>query len=229
MKENYELRDRHYLTRRTPIIVRVDGRAFHTLTATYNKPFDQQFIGAMIQSARDLFHDMQGCKLAYIQSDEASFVLTDYDNLATEGWFDYRQSKIESISASQMTAFFIGNMFDVGEGVLTAAFDSRAFNIPEDEIANYFLWRAQDWHRNSVMMYAQAYLSHSQLQGKSLPKIHDMLHSIGKNWTTDLEPRLKNGTFLYRAAGHTLEDPAVIPTYDHISSVWNSVCPLEEL
>jgi len=130
MKENYEIRARHYLTRRTPVIVRVDGRAFHTLTKRFAKPFDQKFIDAMTRAASDLFMEMQGCKMAYIQSDEASFVLTDYDRHATESWFDYRQSKIESLSASLMSVFFNEHMCDMGAGLLTAAFDSRAFNIP---------------------------------------------------------------------------------------------------
>lgn len=227
MKENYELRDRHYLTRRTPVIVRVDGRAFHTLTAKYKKPFDEYFVTAMTRAAKSLFHDMQGCKMAYIQSDEASFVLTDYDNLSTEGWFDYRQSKIESISASQMSIAFCGAVYEMGLGLIEAAFDSRAFNIPEDEVANYFLWRAQDWHRNSVTMYAQAYFSHKQLFGKNIPDMHEMLHGIGKNWATDLHPRLRNGTFLYRD-GDLIEDQTILPAYTEISEIWDRVKPQDE-
>ncbi len=230
MKENYEKRDRHYLTRRTPVIVRVDGRAFHTLTAKYDKPFDPQFVEAMTRAAMDLFQDMQGCKMAYIQSDEASFVLTDYDNLSTGGWFDYRQSKIESVSASQMSIAFCRAMFSRNMGLLKAAFDARAFNIPEDEVANYFLWRAQDWHRNSVTMYAQASFSHKQLFGKNIPAMHEMLHSVGKNWTTDLSPQLRNGTFLHRDATGmlTLGNTKILPTYSAISELWDTVRPHEE-
>jgi len=229
MKENYEIRARHYLTRRTPVIVRVDGRAFHTLTKRFAKPFDQKFIDAMTRAASDLFMEMQGCKMAYIQSDEASFVLTDYDRHATESWFDYRQSKIESLSASLMSVFFNEHMCDMGAGLLTAAFDSRAFNIPEDEVANYFLWRAQDWHRNSVMMYAQAYFSHKQLHGKNIPAIHEMLHGIGKNWTTDLTLQHRNGTFLRKFSDRCMEGWTVLPTYESICEAWASVRPREEI
>ena len=49
---------------------------------------------------------MQGCKAVYIQSDEASFLLTDFDKLTTEAWFDYNQSKVESISAAIMAVSF---------------------------------------------------------------------------------------------------------------------------
>ena len=72
---------------RTPIVIRVDGKAFHTLTKNFYRPFDYKFIDSMVMAALALFREMQGCKMAYIQSDEASFVLTDYDQLDTQGWF----------------------------------------------------------------------------------------------------------------------------------------------
>ena len=144
IKTNYEGPACHYLTRRLPVIVRLDGRAFHTFTANMVKPFDQHLIDAMIVAAYHVFGEMQGCKLAYIQSDEASFVMTDFDTLETEPWFGYRQSKVESVSASLMTAAFARAMRLAGVREL-ATFDARAFNIPEDEVANYFVWRAKDW------------------------------------------------------------------------------------
>lgn len=194
MKENYELRSRYYLTRRTPVIIRVDGRAFHTLTTKMNckKPFDRKFIDAMILSARRALEEMQGFKLAYIASDEVSFLITDYDELETSAWFDYNKSKIESISASLMSVHF-----SVVVG-LASIFDCRAFNIPVSEVTNYFLWRARDWHRNSVQMYAQSFFSHDELYKKKIVDMHEMLYSIGKNWAKDLSDVEKNGTFILK-------------------------------
>lgn len=220
MKENYENRARYYLTRRTPVIIRLDGRAFHTFTKDFKKPFDGRMIDAMILAAMRVFSEAQGCKLAYIQSDEASFVLTDYDDLTTEAWFDYNKSKIESVSASIMTAAFARGMRLANIQGL-ACFDARAFNIPESEVVNYFLWRAKDWSRNSVTMYAQSCFSHKELQGKSVPEMHEMLHSVGRNWTNDLVNEERNGTFL-------LTDIAceyVEPRYDQIESLWKKVQP----
>ncbi len=178
MKGNYELRNRHYLTRRTPVIVRVDGRAFHSFTKSCSKPFDVNFTNAMTNAARNLFEGMQGCKMAYIQSDEASFVLTDYDKLTTDAWFNYSQSKVESISAATMSAEF---NFYIGRYGYPACsvFDAMAFNIPEDEVSNYFLWRAQDWHHKSVSMYAQSSFSPEQLHQKSISDMHEMLRQVG--------------------------------------------------
>jgi tRNA(His) 5'-end guanylyltransferase len=226
MKSNYELRQRRYLTRRTPVIVRVDGKAFHTFTRGFEKPFDQKLIDAMMVAALQVFGEAQGCKLAYVQSDEVSFVLTDYDNLQTDGWFNYNQSKIESITASCMTMGF-NQAMRLCDRPGTAMFDARAFNIPEAEVANYFLWRAQDWHRNSITMYTQSFFSHQELQGKTCADMHEMLHGIGKNWTTDLYDFMKNGIFIARLNGEVIISETILPKYGAICDLWDAARPKE--
>ena len=83
MKDYYENRNRTHLTRRTPVIIRVDGKAFHTLTNSMDKPFDEQFIKMMQDTAIYMAENVQGCKAVYVQSDEISLLLTDYDKLST--------------------------------------------------------------------------------------------------------------------------------------------------
>lgn len=203
MKANYEQRASHQFTRRMPVIVRVDGRAFHTYLRKAEKPFDLQFVAKMVYAAKEVASEMQGFKMGYVQSDEASFLLTDYDSLETDAWFDYKQSKIESISASIMTAAF--NCPSRNFQPL-AHFDARAFNIPEDEVANYFLWRMKDWERNSLSMYCRAHYSHREMAGKSRAEQHEMLHAKGLNWVNDLDDQLRNGTVLLRGTqerGHS--------------------------
>lgn len=141
MKKNYEDRARYQLLRRTPVIIRVDGNAFHTLTRGFDKPFDLDMIGWMERAATKVAEKLQGFKLGYVQSDEASFLLTDY-GIKTEGWFDYLVQKMTPISASMMTAFFNEEIQkspnkDKAKG-RTPVFDSRCFNVPESEISNYF-------------------------------------------------------------------------------------------
>lgn len=210
IKVNYEDRARHYLTRRMPVIVRVDGRAFHSWTRGLPKPFSRHLMRVMVLAARDLADDMQGFKACYIQSDEASFLLTDYDDLTTEAWFDYCKSKVESISAAVMTARF---NLHWGDGDKPAVFDGRAFNVPKEEVSNYFLWRAKDWERNSLSMYCRAHFSAKQLHGKRRDDQHEMLHSIGKNWTTDLTAQERNGTFLLRINGSVTECHDIPPSF----------------
>lgn len=211
MKSNYELPGRQTLLRRVPVIIRVDGRAFHTLTRHMERPFDHSFIKAMAHAAIALASEIQGCKVAYVQSDEASFLVTDYDTHQTDAWFGYVKSKVESISASIMTAAFNRELRLDG----TAHFDSRAFNIPREEVVNYFLWRALDWERNSLNMYCQSFFSHSKLEGKSNADRHEMLHSIDKNWA-DLSAVEKNGSWI-KPSGEWIEGFA--PTYESISEL----------
>jgi tRNA(His) 5'-end guanylyltransferase len=108
MKE-YEYVTRTYLTRRTPVIIRLDGKAFHTFTRGFNKPFDEIMVTTMQQTMKYLCENISGCVLGYTQSDEITLVLTDYKKLTTEAWFNNNIQKICSISASMATLAF--NMF----------------------------------------------------------------------------------------------------------------------
>lgn len=198
--KRYERVSSHKLLPRTPLFIRVDGRAFHTYTRGAKKPFDPDIIEAMVRAATEVSCEMQGFKLAYVQSDEATFMLSDYDTHESQGWFDYELNKVVSISASAFTAHFNRKMLDLwtypgGKSPLLAMFDSRAFSVPVDDAPNVFVWRQRDWERNSLQMFARSFFSHKELNGKSSAEIHDLLHGIGENWA-DLDDQLKNGTFI---------------------------------
>jgi tRNA(His) 5'-end guanylyltransferase len=197
MKENYENRSRHYLTRRTPVIMRLDGRAFHTLTRKCEKPFDDHFSKTMELASILLCQQIQGAKLAYVQSDEISLLLTDFDKLNTEAWFDYNIQKMTSIAASIASLEFTHHFSRTHSlnGVPIGLFDCRVFNVPEEEVVNYFVWRQKDWLRNSIHMLARAHYSHKELHNKNSSDMHEMLHEKEINWT-NLEDRWKNGVFI---------------------------------
>jgi len=192
--KRYERAGQFHYPPRQPLIIRVDGRAFHTFTRGFDKPFDHYLMEAMVYAMEKTAKDMMGFKLAYHQSDEVTFLLTDYDRLTTQGWFDYEVNKVVSLAASTFTAWF-ARMFSAKFGVAT--FDARAFTVPAEDVPNVFIWRQRDWERNSVSMLAQAHFSHKELHGKKVPDMHDMLHGIGINWA-DLSLAEKNGTFLLR-------------------------------
>ncbi|MBB3752437.1 tRNA(His) 5'-end guanylyltransferase [Mycolicibacterium sp. BK634] len=204
--KRYERAYNHTLTPRMPVIIRVDGRAFHTLTRHLNKPFDHTLMSAMVNAAIDVSRDMQGFKLGYHQSDEVSFLLTDYDQLDTQGWFGYELNKIVSLTASLFTAHFYANCPATLREKFgrVATFDARAFNVPAEDVPNVFIWRQRDWERNSLQMLAHFYFSHSELQCKGRREMHDMLHGIGINWA-DLSSREKNGTWILHDGDVTSE------------------------
>ena len=199
MKENYENRSKTYLVRRMPVIIRLDGKAFHTFTKGLKKPYDEIFHNTMNKTMKYLCENIQGCKLGYTQSDEITLLLTDYDTITTDAWFDYSVQKICSVSASMATMAFNKYLqeeifeyidvlmalqdLDLEEEYLDvldnklgkAMFDSRCFNIPKEEVTNCFIWRQQDATRNAIQMLGQCNFSHKELQGMSCNDIQDML------------------------------------------------------
>lgn len=181
--KKYEGIPRIHLTPRMPLIIRLDGKAFHTYTKGFEKPFDGSLIAAMTKAAISLSNEVQGFKIAYIQSDEINVLINNYEGFDTQAWFDNNLQKIVSVSASIATAYFNKYMWSVGVGVnKTAIFDSRAFVVPREEVCNLFIWRQQDAERNSVSSLAQAHFSHRQLHGKNVKEMREML---------DPSPRLR--------------------------------------
>lgn len=206
MKANYEDRDRHYLTRRMPVILRIDGKAFHTYCAPLKDRFHAGFIEVMNLTAIALCEHVQGVQFAYIQSDEISILLHDYKTLQTEAWFDYNQSKVESVSAAIAAATFTANSWKIWateawngidypsaiHDLKPAYFDSRAFNTPEAEVCNYFVWRQKDAICNSIQSLGQSLFSQKQLHGKSCSELQEMCFQSGHNWN-DLDAYKKRG------------------------------------
>lgn len=106
MKTYYEQIPKTRLMRRTPVIIRIDGKAFHTFTRGFQKPFDEILIRSMQETMKYLCENIQGCVLGYTQSDEISLVLVDYNKLSSSAWFDYEIQKMCSIVASMATMAF---------------------------------------------------------------------------------------------------------------------------
>ena len=104
--KDYEKRNRYYLQRRMPVIVRLDMKAGHTFLKNFERPFDEFFIKSMQETAKYLCENIPNCKLSYQQSDEISLLLVDYEKLDTSSFFDYRIDKLCSITASMATSAF---------------------------------------------------------------------------------------------------------------------------
>lgn len=195
--KGYEKAYKVSLPKRMPVIVRIDGKAFHTYTRGLQKPFDEALAWAMSSTAKYLCENISGCKMAYYQSDEISLLLTNDDKLTTEAWFDNGLQKIVSVSASMATAYF--NSLDwEGKPNNLAMFDARTFVLPKDEVCNYFLWRQQDATKNSISMLAQANYSQKQLQNLNSSQMQDMLMlEKNINWNT-LETWKRRGLCVMR-------------------------------
>ncbi len=104
--KGYEYVTRSYLMRKVPVIIRVDGQSFSSFTRGFYRPYDLILKEAMCKTMLEMANSIQGCVFAYTQSDEISFVLTDYDTPTTDAWFGYNVQKMASISASLATCSF---------------------------------------------------------------------------------------------------------------------------
>ena len=216
--KDYENVTRNYLTRRLPVIIRIDGKAFHSFTRGFKKPFDDIMVKCMQYTMKHLCENIQGCVLGYTQSDEITLVLVDYQDRDSCAWFDNNIQKMTSVSASMATMAFnkefahmvidgLYDAFNFGDDELderlqtvyhpkldSAMFDSRVFTIPKEEVVNCLIWRQQDATRNSIQSVGQANFSHKQLQNKNCNDIQDMLVlEKGINWN-DYPTTLKRGS-----------------------------------
>lgn len=200
--KGYENVTRHYLIRRMPVVIRIDGKSFHSFTRGFQKPFDAILVSVMQKTMLELCEKIEGCVLGYTQSDEISLVLCDYRTLNTDAWFGNGLQKMCSISASIATSAFHKYFRDAVIGVSgvyenrlnKANFDSRVFNLPKEEVCNYMIWRQQDAIRNSIQAASQAYFSHKQLMGISCSMALEMLRDEKSVIWEDYPLYLQRGT-----------------------------------
>lgn len=182
MKEAYESATNTTLTGRLPIIIRADGRSFHRYTASLARPWCSKLAEAMDDAAIALCEDLHGAKMAYVQSDEISILLVGYEQHNSEPCFGNRLQKLCSVAASICAATVTAESAHIFGRIKPAHFDARAFAIPEDDVANYMLWRQNDAVRNSVQMLSQSLYSHKQLFKKNNSALQEMCFQKGHNW-----------------------------------------------
>lgn len=180
------------------VIVMLDGRSFSKLIKNnYEKPFSDVFINMMNDTAKYICENVQGCKFGYVQSDEISLLLTDFDTPKTESFFGYRLSKILSIIASLATSKFtqliildtIKNCTSLDEvnelisNLKLIQFDCKAWNVPTvNDVYGWFLYRQNDCIRNSISQTAQTYLKHKELQKVNTKGMLSKLLELGIDW-----------------------------------------------
>ena len=193
------------LTPRMPLIIRVDGVAFHSLTKGFERPFDCRISDSMNAAAQALCKRIQGACFAYVQSDEISILIVDYKNLNSHSWFNKKLQKVVSVSAGIASSTFTTHLREVEQAERIAAFDSRVIQIPREDVENYFLWRQKDCIRNSILSLGQANFSHPTLQGKDRHQIKDMLLDEKRiDWELDIPDYQQYGFIVKRVVSKSM-------------------------
>ena len=217
-QKTYEAVYKQTLVQKAPIVIRIDGKAFHSFTKKMAKPFDDLIIDTMQKTMLELCKDLATCKFGYTQSDEITLVCICDDVIRTEGLFKYKAQKIISIVASKTTKYFnkifyenmqklennpkeYKNVVDINiykNKLFEAEFDCRVMNIPEWDVINNIIWRQQDATRNSIQMLGQAYFTQKELEKKNCSEIMDkLMNEKNINWN-NLEIYKKRGSCCYR-------------------------------
>jgi tRNA(His) guanylyltransferase len=173
--KGFEYQYKSHLPKKSWAVIRIDGKAFHTFTRKYAKPFSWPIMVAMNQTLLALCEQIQGVTLGYTQSDEISLILTDTNSENTDWWFGGNIQKITSVSASIATAVFNREIEDEDD----ALFDSRVFVLPEEEIEDYLLWRLRDSRKNAISATASSIFPHKELHEKTSTERLEMLGDEG--------------------------------------------------
>lgn len=187
----YEAASRPVLPPRLPVILRIDGRAFHSFTRGMEKPFDDGLMATMDRIGKAICNDASGAQIAYVQSDEISVLLHSYKRFASQPWFGNEVQKMVSVAASLAASTLSA------EHQRLCSFDGRVFVLPESDVCNYFVWRQQDAMRNSVQMVARTLYSHKECEHKNQSALRAMCLAKGVDWLA-MPPRLTRGRCIVR-------------------------------
>jgi tRNA(His) guanylyltransferase len=174
--KSYEKELKTFITPKSYVVLRLDGRAFHTWTKGLERPYDIRLIKVMGQVMNEICKEMSTACLGFQQSDEISLLFSDRAREETELWFGGNVQKIVSVASSIATGHFARAYPERS----LAQFDARVFTLPSEiEVRNYFRWRQADIERNSVSMTASSYYSPKQLHGMTTAKRREMLIDKG--------------------------------------------------
>lgn len=223
------------------VLAMVDGRGFSSkIKKRFKLPFDDTFIDIMNQVAAYVCKEIQGCKFAFAQSDEISFIITDFDTPESDSFFGYRLCKMQSIIAGLATAKFnqliwkellatpcsTENLVQMMEDQPLYHFDCKCWNVPtHNDAIGWILYRQNDCIRNSKQQAAQTYLSHKALVGKHTDEQIELLkREKGIDWNTEYDDGKKYGRFIFKEEKtlYTAQNEPYIRSYFTI----HNGCPL---
>lgn len=163
--KDFEFNNAQFLPRDKYVVIRLDGRAFHTFTKdpslNLKRPYDFRFVDAMDYAAEMILKDvLTDAQFVYVQSDEMSIVFKTTDNTP----FRKQISKLLTLSASMASAAFNSKL----SGNTLAIFDARiAYIGSAEDILDYLNWRRLDAYKNMISNAANEVYSSKELLGKT--------------------------------------------------------------
>ena len=197
MKEFESVHTQTSLVPGIPVYVRIDGRAFHTVTKGLQKPFDPDFAFTMKEVTKHL-HDKTNAFISYVQSDEISLCYFEPSKMP----FETRLFKLESVFAGMASSAFCvygmkTNLKDRIEKFIPH-FDCRVCQMPLEEIPNMLLFRERDCLKNAITLVALEHFSNKQIHKKNGDEKIEMLKNIGIDFNKDIDEDFRYGSWFRR-------------------------------
>lgn len=191
----YENATKQYLASKVPVIIKVKGNFFNKIT-NEDEIKKKLFKQAIEISIQNVIKEMEGFKLAYSHNDEVIFLITDYDKDTTQSWINYDVSRIVSIVSAKFNMMFNKHLNET-TSLLNRdyIFQVKCFSVSENEIVNYFLWRAFDCQRNFLQNTCRMYYSSEEIYKKNLDEIVDMLFKVKDFSFNKLDTHFYMGSF----------------------------------
>ena len=166
------------------MVARLDGRGFTRLTkeiCNFEAPFDVKFRDIMVDTVKHLMNCGFRILYGFTESDEISLLFHP-----DETTFGRKVRKYNSILAGEASAAFSVSLGQV------AALDCRMIPLPTIErVQDYFQWRQEDAHRNSLNSHCYWMLrkegesvrkATKELEGQSVSYKNELLFSRGINF-----------------------------------------------
>lgn len=211
--KDYEIYSTMKVPKNSNIILRLDGRKFHSLAKGLNleKPYDENFYNIITNVCLDIFNQFSP-KFIYAFSDEISILL---DEIPFSGRIEKINSVFSSLASSSFTYYLLNdysNEFNLDKlsdndrnNVFPISFDSRIIPIDDASICSYFKWRQDECWRNCINGYGIWALkkesndkqANEKIKGLKSSDIHDMLFERGIN-LNDVENWKKRGIGIYK-------------------------------
>lgn len=203
-----------------PFIIRLDGKNFSKFTNGFKKPFDPEFVKAMVLTMNDLVEKFNP-NTGYCHSDEITLV---FPPACTKEEFDAKENKsihphdgrvikFCTVLSGYCSARFNNHISSLirekpSEYPKTflekvesneCCFDARPLKFPFDkpgEVVNHMIWRSvYDCHRNAVSTYARYMLGHKKATGLNSAQMIDEMKKLKLDWENDVPMHLKHGVY----------------------------------
>ncbi len=208
----YENASDFQLLPRIPIVIKVGGRGFKTLTRSLDRPFDVKLVNVFKNTLLNTIQNIDGAIFGFQYSDNFLFVLRNDRSFEDVPWYQNKIQEITGIVSSMVSVNFFKNLMledELNELDGDAIFRSKVFALPSvNESANYIIWHQQLCMGDAIFRAAQSEITNQYgkleaqkiLNGKKLDEKLDILQEKCQiDYESYYPAAFRNGIAAYKA------------------------------